>query len=307
MRVESLGCLCALLLPWGVALAEEGDVASGAPLAAVLQQASKTPESPYFLQVNCTGHKGIRSLELFPGVAAIWNGRSQIILPPSARSSLLKTLVDRGFSGFEDRYGGPEQATESAAPARISCRVRIAIQDLEKSSVQMGGGEQTTPLSDLAAELLDQAARYTDSAVTPVDLEDAMEKLSDGQLFPQILRLRFLDLPTSGDGNPGTLLRLVGGRLSRQAYSPGHSLEQPRVTPMEDNQYTWLIAAIQKAQLSGFPANLWSEGQVELEVQVLAHKKVVLARRFSRLESARPEPAQQRFDTLLLVLRELAD
>ncbi|HEY5775282.1 MAG TPA: hypothetical protein VIS57_04285 [Xanthomonadales bacterium] len=300
-----------LCLLWDVTLAKTGDVRPGDAVAAadlniVLLHASATPESPYLLQVYCTDHSGNRSLELFPGAAAIWNGRSQILLPPSARSSLLRILVDRGFAGFEDRYGGAESAKSEAA-ARISCRVRIEIENLEKRSVQMVGGKPATPLSDLATELLDQAARYADSAVTPVDLQDALEKLSDGQLFPQVLRLRFLDLPARGDDNPGTLLRLVGGRLSRQAYLPGRPLEEPRVTPLEDDQYTRLVAAMQKAQLAGLPANLWSEGTVELEVQVLAHKKVVLARRFSRLESASLESVQQRFDTLLFALRHLAD
>lgn len=301
-----------LCLLWEVTLAKAFDVQPGDPPAAtdfnrVLLHASETPGSPYFLQVNCTDQSGIRSLELFPGDAATWNGRSQIKLPTAARSGLLKTLVDRGFSGFEDRYGGREQPPKSAAPARIDCRVWISIEGLEKSSVQMAGGEQDSPLSGLARELLDQAALYTDSAVTPVDLEDALQKLADGQLSPQILRLRFMDLPGAGNDSPGTLMRVVGGRLSRQAYAPGKLLEAPVVRPLESAQFIRLIAAIEDAQFTGFPANLWSDGPVELEVQVLAHGKVVLARQFSRLESARQSPVQQRFETLLVVLRELAE
>ena len=227
------------------------------------------------------------------------------MLPPIARSTLLTRLIERGFAGFEDSYGGREQPAQPAAPARITCRIRIEIQNLAKSSVQMAGGEQSAQLLDLAAELLDQAERYVDSAVTPVDLQDALEKLGNGQLAPQILSLRFMELPPRDSGNPGVILRLSGGSLSNQAYAPGQPPAAPTVKPLGRDQFARLIAAMRTEQFASLPANLWSESQTELEVQVLAHRKVVLARRFGRLESTRQEPAQQRFDALLHVLGEL--
>jgi len=284
-----------------------GEPAAAADFGRVLLHASETPGSPYFLHVSCTGQAGIRSLELFPGDAAIWNGRSQIMLPPAARTGLLKTLVDRGFSGFEERYGGGELPPKPAAPARIDCRVWLSVESLEKDSVQMAGGNPPSPLSRLATELLDQAAPYTSSAVTPSDLDDALAMLASGQLFPQVLNLRFMDLPGAGDEPRGKLTRIAGGRLSRQAYFPGKLLEAPVVRPLQSAQFTRLVAAIQTAQFTKLPANLWSDGPVELEVRVLAHGKVVLARPFSRLESARQSPAQQRFETLLVQLRALAE
>ncbi|MGB5487467.1 MAG: hypothetical protein WBN06_08760 [Lysobacterales bacterium] len=311
MRSGYLTCLCALSLLWGVSLAGEGDVSAQnspatARLHAAIQHASELPESPYFLQVNCTDQKGIRSFELFPGGATIWKRRSQIMLPPSARSNLLETLADRNFTGFESRYGGREQPAKSAAPARVTCRIRIEIQNLEKSSVQMTGGEQSAQLLNLAAELLDHAEQYIESAVTPVDLQDALDKLGNGQLAPQVLSLRFMELPRRDSSNPGFILRLGGGRLSYQAYSPGQPPAALAVKPLEQDQFVRLIAAMRTEQLASLPTNLWSESQMELEVQVLAHKKVVLARRFSRLESAKQDPAQQHFEKFIFELRELA-
>jgi len=298
-------------LHWGVSSADKGDPQPGstsaASLAVALLHASETPGSPYLLQVDCTDQKGNRAFELFPGGAAIWNRRSQILLTPAARSDLLKRLLERGYPGFEDSYGGRDLPVKSAAPARISCSIRIDIQGLQKSSVQMAGGEQYAPLLELAAELLDEAERFAGSAVTPVDLGDALDKLSAGQLAPQLLQLRFLELPGPDNNEPGTLLRIVGGQLSRQAYRQGHAPEAPTLQPLRQADFSGLLAALQAVQLPGLPANLWSENQVELEVQVLAHKKVVLARRFSRLEANTQAPAQQRFDKLLVVLRELAD
>ncbi len=308
MHHRYLTCLYGFFLLWGVTLADEGGVSSRGSdrLGIEFQRALEAAEGPYHLQVNCTDQKGIRSLELFPEGAAIWNGRSQILLPYSARTGLLETLDEQGFAGFDDSYGGGQQPAESKAPARITCRIRIEIQNMEKSSAQMAGGEQSTQLLNLAAELLDQAERFIDKAVTPVDLQDALDKLQDGQLAPQVLRLRFMELPDPGNNNPGFILRLVGGDLSHQAYAPGQRVAKPVVKPLVHEQFTRLIAVMREEQLTSLPANLWSNETLELEVQVLAYKKVVLARRFSRLDTNRQEPEQQRFDKLLSVLRELA-
>ncbi len=307
MQFGYLVSLCGFFLLSGVTQAEEGDLSSNDPgLAQVLQRSSEAHGSPYFLQVDCTDQRGIRSFELFPGGATIWNRRSQIMLPASTRSDLLKILADRDFAGFDSSYGGREQPAKSAAPARVTCRIRIEIQNLEKSSMQLAGGEQSLQLLDLAAVLLDKVQVDAASAVTPVDMQDALDKLSDGQLAPQVLRLRFVDLSARDSNNRGSILRLSGGRISHQEYYPGQLLAEPAMEPLGHEQYTRLITTMQTAQLASLPANLWSEDQLELEVQVLAHKKIVLARRFTRLESAKQEPAQQHFAELLFELRELA-
>lgn len=275
-------------------------------LESALQAALKNPGSPYHLKVNCTDHKGIRSFDLFPGGATAWNGRSQVMLSVSARSAMLKLLSERSFSSFEDSYGGQDRPSKSAAPARITCAILLKMQGLQKSSVQMAGGEQSARLLQLASDLLDHVELNALDEVTPVDLQDALDRLADGQLAPQILRLRFVDLPARS-GLPGSILHLSGGQLSHQEYTPGQKIVDPAPESIGQERYLKLISAMQSAQLASLPSNLWSEDQVELEVQVLAHKRVVLARQFTRLESANHEPEQRRFGALLIALRELAD
>ena len=306
MRIRYPGFLCAFLLLSCApcALASNDDMPAPHQLATSLQHALETPETPYHLQVNCTDNKGNRSFELFSGGVTVWNRRSQIILPETTRSNLLTTLIERNFAGFDEIYGGQERPEKSAAPARISCRVWMEIENLEKSSVQMGGGDQSAELSHLAAELLDQVQEHTGTAVTPIDLEDALIKLADKQLAPQTLQIRFVELPTGDSHSGGYILRLAGGRLSQQAYSPGQEVGETSKQPLDEAQYTRLLEAIQTAQITRLSGNMWSENRVELEIQVLAHKKVILARRFSRLDSTVEDSAQQRFDKLLLVLRE---
>ena len=306
MRLRYPGFLCVFLLLFCApyAWASDEDAPASQKLAASLQHALDTPGTPYHLQVNCTDNKGNRSFELFSGGVTVWNRRSQVILPQPARAGLLTTLIERGFPEFDEVYGGQQRPEKSAAPARISCRVWIEIDNLEKGSVQMAGGDPSAKLSDLAAELLDQVEEYSDIAVTPNDLEDALIKLGEKQLAPQTLQLRFVELPAANNHSSGYILRLTGGQLSQQTYSPGQEVGELSSKPLNEAQFTRLLETIQAAQITHLSGNMWSEDRIELEVQVLAHKKVILARRFSRLDSTAQDSAQQRFDELLLVLRE---
>jgi len=311
MQIRNLFFLCTVSFLSAVITTSEAGAYHGNPpaseeLAAALQRSSEIPETPFQLQVNCTDQKGIRSFDLFAGGVTIWNRRSQVMLPAATRSALLKTLIDQNFPKFETRYGGRERPAKEAAAARISCRVWIRIEELQKSSVQQAGGEQSTQLTKLAADLLDQVEQFAQNGVTPADLQDALDKLSDGQLAPQVLRLRFVDLPDKDSNKSGSILRLRGGKVSRQAYSPGHVIEEQVWVPLEQPQYRTLVTALQTAQPESLPGNLWSEDQLEFEVQVLAHKKVVLVRPFTRLDPTGQGPEQQRFDTLLLELRKLS-
>lgn len=307
MRPSYHGFFCAslLLLCASCTVAIAGDVPASQQLATSLQHAVRTSELPYHLQVNCTDNKGNRSFELFSGGVAVWNRRSQVILPEPSRVKLLTTLIERGFPEFDEIYGGQERPDKSAAPARVSCRIRIEIENSEKSSAQMAGGDQSAKLLGLAAELLDQVEEHTDLSVTPSDLEDALTKLANRQLAPQTLYIRFVELPERESNSSGYILRLMGGQLSQRLYSPGQGVGKALKRPLEEHQYTRLLEAIQAAQIPRLDGNMWSETQLELEIQVLAHKKVIIARRFSRLKSTAEDAAQQRFEELILMLREM--
>jgi len=289
----------------GGLIASDTRPASSNPLDAALQRVIKTPQSPFRLQVDCTDQKGIRSLDLFTGGIAIWNGRSQVTLPPGARSTLLETLLNHGFSNFAAHYGGNKHPIKTEAAARISCRIWAKVENLQKSSVQQTGGQQSTPLTRLATVLLDQAEQFTQNSITPNDLQDALDMLSAGQLAPQVLRLRFVDLPSRAMNKPGSILLVSGGQVSHRAYSPGHTIAEQVWKPLTNEQYLELLQGLQHAQPESLPGNLWSEDQLQFQVQVMAHKKAVLARPFVALDSSVQSDDQQRFNSLLTVLRKL--
>jgi hypothetical protein len=274
-------------------------------LTAAIQHCVDTVGSPFHLQVNCISQEGIRSLEIFPNSIAIWGGRIQISLPELSRVTLLKTLLILEFPKLEPSYGGRQRPENAEAGFRISCRIHLKIDEMEKSSVQQADGEQSPQLNHLAAELLNQVEPLADGGVSAIDLNDGLNKLAWGELAPQSFKLRFTDLSPENNTKPGSILRIAGGKISRQTYSPGSTLGAQLWTPLKQEAYQELISALQIADPVGFPVNLWSERMLELEIQVLQHKKTVLARSFSRLNANDEGPAQQRFDSLIQILRNL--
>jgi hypothetical protein len=279
---------------------------SAGEFEAALQLVAQAPASPFRLEVYCTDSKGIRSMQLFAGGVTIWNGRSQLMLPATARSVLLETLLSTGFASFETHYGGRDLPGKSEAAARISCRVLAEANGLRKTATQRSGGEQSAALAALAASLLDEAEKYAKDGVKPDSLQDALDRLIEGSLAPQVLELRFLDLTEADGKTNGSILRLNGGEASRQAYSPGHSLAGLTSETLDQEGFMKLVNALQSAQLESLPGNLWSEDPVDLEIQVLGHKKTVIGRPFAGSKPATQEPAQKRFATLVSMLRRLS-
>lgn len=274
-------------------------------LDSALKRGSSDPGASFQLQVNCIDQKGIRSIKLFAGGATIWNTRTQIMLPVKTRSALLETLISQRFSSFDAHYGGSERPEKTGAAARMTCRIHLEIEGLKKSSVQQAGGEQSALLSGLATSLLDQVGKHAVNGVTPNSLQDALEKLSSGQLAPQVLQMRFVDLSEKDGHTTGSILQISGGEISHQAYSPGNSVTSPEWSLLNPDQYRRLLAELQSIQLESLPGNLWSQDQLDFEIQVLGHKKLVIAKPFKRLNAGAEKAAQQRFSSLVRFLRTL--
>jgi hypothetical protein len=278
---------------------------AAASLDAALQRGSSDPAIPFQLQVNCIDQKGIRSMQLFSGGATIWNRRTQIMLSARVRSELVETLISHRFSSLDDRYGGSERRKRTEAPAKMTCRIHAEIEGFKKSSVQQAGGEQSAQLAALATALLDQVEKHAVSGVTPDSLQDALEKLDSGQLPPQVLQLRFVHLAEKGGNTTGSIMQIRGGELSHQDYSPGNSVTSQVWNQLDPDHYPGLLAELQSTQLESLPGNLWSQNHVEIEIRVLGHKKVVIAKPFTRLKKGEQETAQQRFDALVRFLKNL--
>ena len=276
------------------ALADEA-----ATLSAALEHARNDQGIPFDLNVDCTDTELRRSLEIIGGQIAVWGRTRQIKLTSDERNEILDALIDADFPHFEARYGESEKAEKQEAPLRVSCRVRIELEGLEKSSIQLLDGEQSDELLGLAGRLLDEIGALSDRGVTATSLEDGLAKLGEGALAPEVLRLRLFTLPADGGGS---ILRVEGGVVFRQPYTPGQRVGEIRSRDLLPNEFLALVAALRNARTWELPVNLTAESVTELEVSVLGQRKTVIAR--SSFRPADPE-TQADFARLLVQLEQL--
>jgi hypothetical protein len=282
---------------------EAAETALARQLEAAMQRAAGQDGPAFGLQVYCTDLQGIRAFDLFPSGVAIWKDATQLRLSGPQRKALLNRLLDAGFAEFEPLYGRIDEAEEADPAFRVSCQVALEIDGLEKSSAQMADGPQSEALTGLAAALLDQVEPLVADGVSAASLQDGLDKLANGVIAPEALKLRLLFLPAGEQGKAGSVLRIDAGRAARQVYSPGRELGTESWTALGPCRIAELARAIKQADLADIPVNLWSDDHIELAVQLLAYDKTVTARQFTRLKSKQPGASQQRFEALVKLLQ----
>jgi hypothetical protein len=270
-------------------------------MAAVLEAARGDEPPPFHLIVHRTDENGQRSFELFPSGVAVWNRRAQITLPPAVRASLLEILRKKKFADLAPSYGGKGKPGLEGAALRITCRVALELDGLEKTSVQQADGEQSAELAALADALLDRVEPLAVNGMTADDLEDGLRKLAGGDLAPEVFRLRFLWLPDDGDGE---ILLMRDGLESRKAYAPGRHIGEETTSKLTSDRLTAVIKALLAADVASLPVNLWSDELVEIEVAVFGYRTTVIGRDFSRLASDEESDAGKRFARLVAFLHE---
>jgi hypothetical protein len=247
-------------------------------LAAALAAARADADIPFNLRVDCTERDSRRSLAVIGGTVAVWDNERQVRLSTTDRDALIDLLLEADFAHFAARYGETPKADKQEAPLRVSCRIHVALQGMEKASVQLLDGEQSEQLLGLARQLLDRVEPLAADGVTAASLEDGLAKLADGTLAPEALGFRFLTLPDAGDNAPGRVLRVEGGLISRQHYAPGKSVGPVQSEDLAQCQLQDIIAALRDARFWELPVNLYADELTELEVHVLSQRKTVIAR-----------------------------
>jgi hypothetical protein len=261
--IASLAALACVVSPGPGPIAH-----TAAPLMAALEAAREDAGIPFRLRVDCTDRGRKRSLDVMRGFVAVWGNERQVILGDDDRDELLNALVDADFASFAPRYGETPKADRQEAPLRISCLVRVVVQDLEKTSVQILDGDQSDRLLGLARRLLDRIEPLAAAGVTAASLEDGLAKLADGTLAPEVLNLRLLTLPAA---DAGQIFRIDGGRMSKQRYAPGKAVGTERTGDLAPCQLQDIVSALRGARFWELPVNLH-------EVRVLSRRKTVIAR-----------------------------
>ncbi|MEO1594437.1 MAG: hypothetical protein AAFS02_04240 [Pseudomonadota bacterium] len=265
-----------------------------------IQAAMSDAEIPFRLEVSCANAQSRRSLTVYRGSVAVFNRTQQVLISTTDRQQMLSLLNDAGFSAFEARYGEKKKADKEEAPLRVSCRVHLAIAGHEKTAVQLFDGAPSPELLGLAAALLDVAEAHADAGVQIADLEDGLEKLSEGVLAPEMLTLRLVRLPK--DQSNGFIMRIEGGELSRQSYAPGERIGDAIVLRLNACVGEATVRALRDAAVWNLPRNLQRDGTTGFDVSVLGHEKSILARSTYKSGS---DAEQTRFERLMAQLEGL--
>ena len=272
-------------------------------LKVVIERGTRVPGTAFHLRVNCTDEKGIRGVELYSDGIAIWKNQTQIQVTASTRIELLEALRDKRFYNLADNYGGKQRPERTKVGFKIACEIWLEIGGIQKQSVQQADGEQSARLKSLAATLLDRLEPLVKKGVSARDLEDGLFKLQKNELSAQSFRLRLIELPPNSSSSNGFILRILDGFASRQDYSPGKKAGSQIQESISYCSLEQLTSAILAADMATMPVNLWSDTQIQLEVEVLGHKKSIQARAFSRLKGKAMSIEQQKFDRLMVTLR----
>lgn len=260
------------------------DDRAGAALSEAVASAARKRGHPFHLVVNCTNEAGIRAAEIYRGQVGVWRSESQFALPEVVRAGLLQTLANERFADFAATYGGFDKPDKAEAPIRVACRIQLRIDGVEKTSIQQVDGTQEPTLAQLATDLLDALEPLGPIGTRVEDLPDALAKLADGQLAPEVLTLRYTELPAKREGEAGQILRIEGGTLTRQRYAPGRGATPIRSRPLAACPVDELLAELLSAAPWELPINVATERQIDLELRVLDRKARVLGRPFARDE-----------------------
>ena len=270
--------------------------------ALALDAARDDPGIPFRLDVGCADDAGQKSIEVIHGRVAVWNGTVQVRLDEEDRGELIGILADADYASFEPRYGEATRADEQEAPLRVSCRVHVDVGGVEKTSVQLVDGEQSEDLLGLAGALIAHVEAKAGDGETAQSIEDGLAKIATGRLEPEVLSLRWLALPETGDSRPGFVVRVRRGQMEYQPYAPGKEIGKTASSELTANQLEALIRAFEQARFWDLPINLQASGLNEIELTILGQAKTVVAR-----SSFNPGPANQQraFGSLLLNLADI--
>lgn len=267
------------------------------------------------LSVRCTGEEGTRAAEVYGNGVGIWDFRRQFTLDPEEVSSLIGILDKADFASFADVYGGskppdPRPRKEmfgACCPLQVVCNVELSSAGGTKRVAQIGKGEQSAELKQLAKDLLDTCEKPGLAGTAALDLADGLEKVAGGVLAPETLSVmlhRKAEQSADAD-DPGFLLRLSGGLATSRGYDTAGRLLDPVSLKLGAAEVAALARDLAKLGLAELPLNLFAPDYKDLSVEVLDHKKSVQARRFAGMTSTTHAENQAEFEQIYDTLYEL--
>lgn len=262
------------------------------------------------IESECQDDAGsLHSVTLFGSGIGIWNQERQFAVPPERLLDLLGELRRAGFAAMPETHGGKEDPATDQPGAwglELICRVRLALDGVEKQSYQLSRGRQDAALRELAGKVLAVAEELGPSGVAAASLEDGLAKLASGELAPEALTLQLQRQPEDPKApEGGWILRIEEGRAQISFNTPADGWTEPRRLPLAREEVAALARALAAADLDDLPVNLYSSFYEDFEVRVLNQRKILQARRFANVTPETHGDKQKRFDQLIAKLEEL--
>lgn len=262
------------------------------------------------LESECQDDAGrLRSVTLFGSGVGIWNRARQFPLERERLLGLLEELRRAGFGAMREAHGGkddPEPGAPAAWGLEMICRVRLALDGVEKQSYQLSEGRQDAGLKKLAEQILSVGEELGPSGLAASSLEDGLARIARGELAPEALTLQLQrqpDDPSSREG--GWILRVEHGKAQISFHDLDTGWTDPRQVRLSREETAGLARQLAEVRPEDLPANLYSSWYEDLEIRVLNQKKSLQARRFAHLTPETHGEKQKRFDQLVAVLENL--
>jgi hypothetical protein len=249
----------------------------------------------------------IRTAKLFGNGIGIWNRERQFPISRERLLGLLEEVRRSGFGTMPESFGG-DKNSEPDWKLQMICRVRVALDGVEKQSFQLSEGTQSDKLKQLAERILAVGAELGPSGVGATSLEDGLGKIARGALAPETLTFQLLrqsEDPKVLEG--GWILRIEDGKVQVSLPSAKDAWTTPRQLPLAREDAVAFAGRLAAARPDDLPVNLYSTWYQDLEIRVLNQKKNLQARRFANLTPETHGEKQKRFDELIAAVEALRE
>ncbi|MFP5284723.1 MAG: hypothetical protein ACLGI9_03200, partial [Thermoanaerobaculia bacterium] len=297
-------CACSQAPSPSTSASPGGGTAAAAPAADPLTRAvdaalARGSWEDLRVDAECQDETGLlRSVTLFGSGVGVWNGERQFAVPRERLAETLEALRRSGFGSMRESHGGREDPGEMGL--ELICRVRAALDGVEKQSYQLSKGRQSAELRELAQQILGVGEELGPSGVAAASLEDGLGKVARGELAPETLTLQLQRQPEDPRSSAGGfILRVEGGKAQVSLHSPETGWTDPRRVRLSGEEVAGLARALLEARPDDLPGNLYSSWYQDLEIRVLNRRRSLQARGFANLTPETHGERQQRFDRLV--------
>jgi hypothetical protein len=247
------------------------------------------------LDTECRTDAGFRSARVFTSGVGIWNRERQLELSRKEVLALLERFQAAGFPRMEETYGGNNAEPDDRAALELICRVRLELDGAVKQAVQLSKGKTSPELMALAGHILKVAEEAARSGPTAASLTQGLEKISRGELAPELLSLHVVRQSEAPGARQGWQLDLEGDRATLGS-NPVREGEEPRTVQLTPAEISDLAGRLAAARWEELPVNLWAPEYTDLQIEVLKGRRSLQARQFAEMTPATHGEAQQRFD-----------